>query len=72
MPSASGTHRFSETGVLLQELDDTVGQLRVVHAQRLDLVQGQEHFQQECLMLLLQGQGKPIDDTAKGGGRGWG
>ena len=35
---------FCEWGVFLQELNHTVGQLRVVHGQRLDLMQGHQNL----------------------------
>jgi hypothetical protein len=51
--------------VLLEELDDTVGELGVVEGEALDLVQGEEDAGEEGLVLLLQGQGKAVDDGAE-------
>ena len=48
------THWFCETWVLLEELDDAVGELRVVDAQRLHFVQRQQDFQQEHFVLFFQ------------------
>ena len=47
--------------ILLEELDNTVRQLRMVHAQALDLVQRYQDSGQEKLVLLLQWQREPVD-----------
>ena len=54
-----------QTGVLLQELDDAVGQLRVVNRQGLNLVQRHQNLQQEDLVLFFEWQGESVDDGAK-------
>ena len=59
------TYRFREAGVLLQELHDAVGQLGMVADQGLDLVQGDEHTQEELFMLLLQWESETVDDAAQ-------
>lgn len=51
---------FSERGVLLQELHNAVGQLRVVQRQAFHLVQRQEHLHKELLVLTLQRQRKSV------------
>uniref|UniRef100_A0A1I8IGB6 DH domain-containing protein n=1 Tax=Macrostomum lignano TaxID=282301 RepID=A0A1I8IGB6_9PLAT len=47
------------------ELHYTVGQLGVKHAERLGLVQRQQHLHEELLVLSLQRQRKSIDDAAQ-------
>ena len=59
-------NRLRQRGVLLEELHDAVGQLRMVDRQRFGLVQRQQHLQQERLVLLLQRQCEPVDNTANG------
>jgi len=54
-----------EGGVLLQELHDAVGQLRVVQRQAAHFMQGNQHLDQELLVLRLQGQGEPVDNGAE-------
>jgi hypothetical protein len=54
-----------EGGILLEELYDTVCQLRVIHAQALDLVQRYQDSGQEKLVLLLQWQSETIDDRSE-------
>lgn len=46
--------RLRQRGVLLEELDYAVGELRVIQRQALDLVQRDEHLHQELLVLALQ------------------
>ena len=61
----ASAHWFCERGILLKKLDNAVGQLGMVAAQRLHLVERDEHTQQEHPVLLLQREGKPIDDAAR-------
>jgi len=56
------TYLFCQGSVLLQELYNAIRQLRVVHAETLDLVQGNEHSGKEKLVLFLQWQRKTIND----------
>ena len=65
----SNDYRLGQSGVLLQKLHHAVGQLWVVHAECLGLVQGDQDPQQKQLVLLFEWQGKAIDDAA---GAGWG
>lgn len=55
-------HLFSQGRILFKELDDTIRELWVIHAETLDFVQGEQHSGQKELMLLLQRQGKSVDD----------
>ena len=57
------TYRVGELLLLLEELDDAVGELRVVHAEALGLVQRQQHLEQERLVLLLERRREPVDDA---------
>ena len=59
-------HWFCESGILLKKLNNAVSQLGMIAAQGLHLVQWDEHTQQEQSVLLLQREGKPIDDAAEG------
>lgn len=52
---------LGQYGILLQELDDTVGELRMVQRQALDLVQRQQHLDKELLVFRLERQRKTID-----------
>ena len=61
----SQTDQVSKIWILLQELDHAVSQLSLVLHQRLSLVQGDQHLAQELAVLDLQGQRKPVDDTAQ-------
>lgn len=61
----SNDNRFCEGRVLLEKLHHTVRQLRVVHTQRFHFVERKQHLQQEHLVLFLQGQREPIDNTAQ-------
>ncbi len=56
---------FGERRVLLEELHDTVGQLRMIGTEQLGLVQWQEHFDQKVLVLVLERQREPVDDAAE-------
>lgn len=56
---------LGEGGVLLEELDDAVGELGVIDRQGFGLVQGQQDFEQEGLVLLLERQCEAVYDTAK-------
>ena len=51
--------------ILLQELDDAVGQLGVVERQALDLVQWQQDLDQKLLVLHLQRQGESVDNAGQ-------
>lgn len=55
-------HLFCQGSILLEELNNAVRKLRVVHAQALDFVEGNQHPGKEQLVLLLQGQSKAVDD----------
>jgi hypothetical protein len=59
------SYLFCESGVLLQKLHNAIRQLRMVHAQTLDLVQGDEHSGEEQLVLLFQWQREAVDDRAE-------
>ena len=61
----SQTDQVSKIWILLQELDHAVSQLSLVLHQCLSLVQGDQHLAQELAVLDLQGQCKPVDDTAQ-------
>lgn len=63
-PIPQETHHdlFRQRGVLFQELDDTVGELRVVERQRLGLMQGNEDPRQESLVFLLERECEPVND----------
>lgn len=56
---------FCESSVLLQKLYNAVGQLWVVHAQTLHLVQWNEHPGEEQLVLFLQWQRESINNGAE-------
>lgn len=58
------TYIFCEGCILFQELDNTISELRVVHAQALGLVEGKQDSGQEDLMFFLQRQGKSVDNGA--------
>ena len=58
-------HLLRQRRVLLQELDDAVGQLGVVQRQALDLVQRKQDLDQKLLVLHLERQGKAVDDAAE-------
>jgi hypothetical protein len=47
-------HRFCERRVFLEELDNTVGQLRVVATEALHLMEGNQYAKEEQLMLFFQ------------------
>ena len=59
------THRLSESGILLKELHDAIGELWVVADKGLDLVQGDEDPQKKLLVLVLQREGKTVDNAAE-------
>jgi hypothetical protein len=48
------TYFFSQRGILFQELNYTVGQLWVVHAEALDLVQWEKYAGKEELVLFFE------------------
>ena len=53
---------LGQGAVLLQKLDDAVGELWMIHRQTLDLVQGDEDAHEEGLVLLLERQSEAVDD----------
>jgi hypothetical protein len=53
---------LSQTGILLEELNDAVGELRVVQRETLDLVEGNEDPSEERLVLFLEREGETVDD----------
>lgn len=58
--------RLGEHSVLLEELHDAVGQLRVVQRQTLDFVQRQQHLDQKLFVLDLERQGESVDYAVRG------
>lgn len=59
-------HDFlGQGGIFLQELNNTVCKLWVVHAKTLHFVQGDENARQEELVFLLQRQGETVDNGAE-------
>lgn len=48
--------------VLLEELDDAVGELGVVQREALDLVEREEDAGEERLVLVLEREGEAVDD----------
>lgn len=60
-----GPYLFRQGCVFFQELHNTVRQLRMVHAQALDFMQGNKNSRQKELMLFLEWQCKPVDDRAE-------
>jgi hypothetical protein len=63
-PIPQETHHdlFRQRSVFFQELDDTVGELRVVERQRFGLVQGDEDPGEESFVFLLERECEPVDD----------
>ena len=59
------TNLLSQSSVLFQELDDAVGQLRVVHAKTLHLVKRNQNTSQEELVLFLERQGEAVDNRSQ-------
>jgi hypothetical protein len=59
------TYIFREGRVLLQELDNTVGQLRVIHAQAFNLVHGKKDSCQKEFVLFFQWESKAVDDRTQ-------
>ena len=51
--------------VLLQELNDTVRELGVLHRETLDFVERNKNAHQERLMFVLEGQCKSVDDRSE-------
>ena len=45
---------LGETGILFEELDDAVGELRMIDAEQLGFVQRQEHLDEKVLVLVLE------------------
>jgi hypothetical protein len=58
-------HLFGQSSVLFKELDNAVCQLRMVHAKTLDFVKRNQDPSKEQLVLLLQWQGKAVDDRTE-------
>ena len=54
------THILSQGGIFLQKLHNTVGQLRMVHAQTFHFVHRKQNPSQENLVLGFERQSKPI------------
>lgn len=54
-----------ERRILLQELRDTVAELRVEDGHMRDLVQRQQHLLQKLFVLLLERQRETVDDGAE-------
>ena len=65
VPEETENDLLGEGRIFLEELHDTVGQLRVVHTEALDLVQGDEHSRQEQLVFFLERQCEAVDDRAE-------
>lgn len=59
------TNLFSQGSILFKELHDAVCQLRVVQAEALWLVHGNEDASQEQLVFFLERQRKSVDDGAE-------
>jgi hypothetical protein len=59
------TYIFSQCRILLQELHNAIGQLRVIHAETLHFVHREEDSSQEELVLLLERQGEAVDNGAQ-------
>ncbi len=59
------TYLFRQRSILFEELHDAVGELGMVHAQTLHLVKRDQDSCEEEFMLLLQGEGKAVDDGAQ-------
>ncbi len=56
---------LGERAVLLEELDDAVGELRMVEGEALDLVEWDEDAGEEGLVLLLERKRKAVDDGSE-------
>jgi hypothetical protein len=54
---------LGKSRILFQELNNTIRQLRMIQNQTLGFVQRHQNPRQKDLVLLLERQGKPIDDT---------
>lgn len=59
------THLIRQCRILFEELDNTVCQLRMIHAEALDLVQRNQDPGQEKLVLFLERQSKTVDDGSQ-------
>lgn len=59
------TYLVCQRRILFEELHDTVCQLRMVHAEALDLMERNQDSCQEELVLLLERQGETINDRAQ-------
>jgi len=58
-------HLLRQGSVFLQELDNAVCQLRMVHAKTFDLVQRNEYSGEKQFVLLLQWQCETIDNGSQ-------
>ena len=56
---------FREGGVLLQELDNAVGQLSMIEGEAADFVERYQDLDQELLVFGFQWQRKAIDDASQ-------
>lgn len=56
---------FGKSSILLQELNDTVRKLRMIHAQALHLVQRQQDTGEEELVFLFERESKSVDDRTE-------
>lgn len=65
VPKETQKNLLGEHGILLEELDDTVGELGVVKSERLGLVERDEDPGKECLVLLLERERETIDDGSE-------
>ena len=61
----TNNHLLRERGVFFQKLHNAVGQLRVVHAQALHLMQRNQDPGQEEFVFLLQRQSEAVDDGSE-------
>lgn len=57
--------RLRQTRILLEELDDAIGQLGMVNRQTFHLMQGQKGFQEESFVLLFERQCEAINNRAE-------
>jgi hypothetical protein len=62
VPEQTEQDLLGESGVLLEELDDAVGELRVIEGEGLGLVERNEGSGEEGLVLLLEWEGESVND----------
>ncbi len=65
VPQHRGDDLGCERGVLLEELRDAIAELRVEHCDMAHLVQGEEHLDEELLVLVLEREREAVDDGAE-------